>query len=237
MYLRTLFALGTLLASLTFTLLIFECSYLDLRIQDLFYKTDSGQWLIPREAALVRAFCYHGMKYGVILIGLSALVACCLPTRIRRGPVHLSGIPRRAFLGVVIMIVSLPSFVGFLKSNTDVYFPSQVERYGGSEPYFRLFDDRPGNREPGDRGRGFPAGHASGGFALISLVFISPPSRRRKVLLFALAYGSIMAAYQTLNGAHYVSHSLVTVHLAFIFLIVIGAILRLPIINEIPHES
>ena len=63
-------------------------------------------------------------------------------------------------------------------------------------------------------GHCFPAGHASGGFALLALGWLSD----RRAWRIAgtgtgLAAGSVMAAYQMAKGAHFLSHSLATLAL------------------------
>ena len=64
---------------------------------------------------------------------------------------------------------------------------------------------------PTRRGRGFPAGHASGGFALVALAGLAATRRSRRIALaIGLALGTMMGIYQMLKGAHYLSHTLIT---------------------------
>lgn len=66
-------------------------------------------------------------------------------------------------------------------------------------------------------GRCFPAGHASGGFALIMLYFAVPNARWRWMGLAAgLAAGWLMGGYQMLRGEHFLSHTVTTMLLAWL---------------------
>ena len=70
-----------------------------------------------------------------------------------------------------------PIIVGFLKQTTHIYTPWKIKHFSGPLPYIRLFDPVPGHLPVG---RAFPAGHASGGYAFLSLYFLlhyfgSPP--------------------------------------------------------------
>lgn len=218
---------ATLGILLGIVLAMFEVTQWDLFIQDLMYDFEQHQWRVPRNWAIPRAVFYHGMKYGVILIGSILLVSLTFTPGLRARLLPATRGSRAPVFAAVLMIAGLPAGVGWLKQTTDVYFPSQITRYGGDKPYLKLFEQRPQQREPGDRGRGFPAGHASGGFALIGLVMIVPTVWRRRTLAAALGYGSCMAAYQTLNGAHYLSHSVTTLLLALILLALMEGSLQL----------
>jgi membrane-associated PAP2 superfamily phosphatase len=69
---------------------------------------------------------------------------------------------------------------------------------------------------PGRRGHCLPAGHASGGFGLLGFVWIRR-SRRWRIawLTVALVAGWSMGLVQMLNGSHYLSHTMVTMLLAW----------------------
>ena len=77
-------------------------------------------------------------------------------------------------------------------------------------------------RNNGDRssrcpGGCFPAGHASGGFALLGLVAARGTRRwRNGILALGLGLGWWMGGYQMLKGAHYLSHTLTTMIVAWL---------------------
>lgn len=65
------------------------------------------------------------------------------------------------------------------------------------------------------QGHCWPAGHASGGFALLAFRLLAgDPQRRRLVTGLALGAGWWMGGYQMLKGAHFISHTLVTLSLS-----------------------
>ena len=94
-------------------------------------------------------------------------------------------------------------------------------------PYVQVFEEFPEDIPRTGTGHGFPAGHASGGFALFSLVLLVAAKYRRRLWWMAFMYGCLMAAYQTVNGAHYLSHTVVTLHIAWILTLLIALLFRL----------
>ena len=106
--------------------------------------------------------------------------------------------------------------IGIGKSQSWVYCPSEIIRYGGTAHYRRVFDPIPGDVAFKQRGRCFPAGHASGGCALISLYFAARTRKQKRLALLAPAvFGGAMSLYQMLKGAHYMSHTVVTMIVAW----------------------
>ncbi len=64
-------------------------------------------------------------------------------------------------------------------------------------------------------GRCFPAGHASGGFALMSLCLFPVSNRNRKLLLLVgFTLGWLMGLYQMARGEHFITHTLFTMFLS-----------------------
>ncbi len=98
--------------------------------------------------------------------------------------------------------------VALIKNVTHIYIPSDLVQFGGSMPHIRLFDSVP----PGlPIGHAFPAGHASGAFALISFYFLFTVrgSRWRYPALAAcLALGFTFGLAQQIRGKHFFSHDL-----------------------------
>jgi membrane-associated PAP2 superfamily phosphatase len=93
--------------------------------------------------------------------------------------------------------------------------PWDLTRYGGSRPYFGLFDDKPDYLP---RGRCFPGGHSSAGFALFGLYFAAIQlglRRHRWYLLPALMVGGLFALDQWVRGAHFPSHDLTTAYICW----------------------
>ena len=215
---RALLLTGLLLL----TLVVFETTGLDLAVQDCFYDSARG-WLVDRRAPLPEFFFYAGPKLAFAVF-IAVLLGCLV--------VPIAWFPRRpfsrrvaAFLLVCVGLV--PGTVGLLKATTGVFFPYQVERYGGKQPYRNLVQSIPyvAGRA---RGRGFPAGHASGGFALMGLYFAWQNRRGRWLgLASGLVLGWTLGLYQMLRGAHYLSHTVVTMILAWLIILLLARLFRL----------
>jgi membrane-associated PAP2 superfamily phosphatase len=209
---------GVLLAT---SLVLFETTPLDLLVQDLFFDRSTGTWLVDRDSPLPRWLFYEGPK--VVLAGWLLCLALSLPhwcpTVSPRG--------RRRTCYVLLCLALIPATVSGLKDLTNVYYPYKVERYGGRLPYRKLVHSlRQGPGEP--RSRGFPAGHASGGFALLCLAYAARTRRERWLgALAGLSAGWIAGLYQIAKGAHYLSHTVVTMLLAWIMAAALARAFRL----------
>lgn len=210
---RTLWPAFLLLAAV---LLLFECVDLDLLLQDRFFDFPNRRWLIDPGAPLPRLLFYTGPKAVLILFGILVAALALGPGKWRdRLRVPAGG--RLDLWIVVATLATVPTLAGLGKSVTNVHCPSEIRRYGGNVPYVKLFSRYPVDDRPARRGRCFPAGHASGGFALMSLAGLARTRRgRRTGTLVGLAAGWTLGLYQILKGAHYLSHTLVTMMMAWI---------------------
>jgi membrane-associated PAP2 superfamily phosphatase len=208
---RAILLTGLLLA---LTLAVFESTSLDLRLQDRLYDPAAGGWLVDRNAPVPKLIFYDGPKVILAVIG-AFLVFCVAVPALRSATLPFT---RReaAFLLVCIALIVLTA--GLLKKTTGVFGPWKIARYGGEQPYRNLFESIP-HVAGQARGRGFPAAHCSGAFAMMGLYFVGKRRAARWLgLLCGLAAGSIVGVYQILKGAHYLSHTLVTVILAWMII-------------------
>jgi membrane-associated PAP2 superfamily phosphatase len=200
---------------LVLTLLVAELTPFDIWFQDFFFNFQTGRWWVDASAPGPRLFFYVGPKALLILIGLGVIILLISPERVRCA-IGAGG--RRKELGVVLGVLAIgPALISGLKATTNVFCPAEIIRYGGEVPYARVFDCYPEGQKPARRGRCFPAGHASGGFALFALAGLGR-TRRGQRLGFAigLVAGGWMGGYQIMKGAHYLSHTLVTAMLIWI---------------------
>lgn len=187
---------------------LFELTPLDETVQELFFDRATGRWLVAKDNQLLRAIFYTGPK--VVLIGLGvAAFAAVLWIGFRQ---------RRLLRGVLVLALSLaliPLAVGQLKQVTGVHCPDDLIPYGGPIPLVSLLEP-PSENEITWAGRCYPAGHASGGFALLGTVALAR-NRRERHLGMALGIGAgwIMALYQMARGVHFLSHGLATMLLAW----------------------
>lgn len=202
-----------ILGALAVVLGVFEFTNLDLWLQDRFYDVATGLWLVDEKAPVGRALFYNGPKALVWLVGVTALTLALGPARWR----ERWQLERRGLWLSVLVIATVPVLAGLGKKYTNMFCPSEIRRYGGDVAYVKLCEPTPPDDVPPRRGGCFPAGHASGGFALMGLLAVRSTRRwRRGAILFGLALGWWMGGYQMLKGAHYLSHTIVTMLVAWL---------------------
>ena len=202
---------------LVLSVVLFETTELDLLIQDNLYDFETDGWMVNRRAPVPKAIFYTGIKRVIVLFGACAIVLYALSFRGDALRPH-----RRRLLHAILALVLVPSVAAGGKALTNIYCPSQIERYGGEMPYVRLLDTYPADFSPCKRGKCFPAGHASGGFALMVLYFGSRKGRRRVLGLAAgLTAGWAMGLYQMMKGAHFLSDTVVTMLLSWLIILLL----------------
>jgi membrane-associated PAP2 superfamily phosphatase len=203
------------------TIVVFEKTTLDLRVQDRFYDPVRG-WAVDAKARVPRLVFYEGPKWLLVLFVL-VLLACIVAPAPLASSLPLSPVQAGFLLSSVLVA---PVVAWFIKRHTGVLYPCHVQRYGGKEPYRTLLESIP--RVPGRRrGRGFPAAHCSGAFALMALYFVMPGPLRWLGLAFGLAAGWIVGLYQMLKGVHYLSHTIVTMFLVWGIVLVLSRLFGL----------
>lgn len=214
--------LALVLAALTTSLAIFALTDLDTRLQDRLFNFARGEWLVNRAAPGPRLLFYSGPKWCLVVLGVTLIVMLLVPEPKRPRWLRLPW--RDARLRVLAAsLVAVPALIGLLKANSQLHCPWAIARYGGEHPYRRVFSTMT-PEQARDCGKCFPAGHASGGFALMALYFVL--RRRWLGLGLGLAAGWTMGLYQMLKGAHFLSHTVVTMLLAWLLIEAIAAVLR-----------
>jgi membrane-associated PAP2 superfamily phosphatase len=116
---------------------------------------------------------------------------------------------RRVGVRVVAMsAVLVPLVISLLKQASASHCPWDLQRYGGSEPYWRLLQSIPAGVVPGHC---MPGGHASSALWLISIAAFWWPREQPKAVIYggtALAFGLAVGWLQQLRGAHFLTHTL-----------------------------
>ena len=214
-FLKNKFILHGLL--LTAVIVLFEFSSLDIFIQDFFYKPEFHCWILGRNQHLLRLLFYSGAKSLLIMFGITCVLMFGLSFTVKRIRPW-----RSQSLLLILSLTLIPLFINSLKAATNIYVPHKIERYGGNMPYVKLFESYPDNFCPKRRGRGWPAGHASGGFALMALYFTGSRKRTRKLgLAVGISTGWITGLYQMICGQHYLSHTIISMQIAWIIILLI----------------
>lgn len=211
------------LALLGLCLLVFEHSGADLRVQDLFYNPQTKAWLVDKEAAVPKFWFYKFPKYLLAAFGVFLFANLFQPRVLRK----YWPFSRLQTVHVALCMALIPSLVGLSKATTGIHCPYDLKRYGGFADYKQLFDSRV-QSTPCPKGNCFPAGHPSGGFALLGLCFIRSDNRWRwKIVALSMAVGWTMGLYQMFKGAHYLSHVMITMAFAWTFAAASAAALKL----------
>ena len=207
------------LALLLGSLMLFAMMPVDLWVQDYFYNPAAGQWLWDRAEPVSHLVLYDGIKLLIALFGLTLLAGLV----VMRNSEKLRGY-RRGSCIVVASLILIPLCIGGLKATTNVACPRDLLIYGGDVPYVPIFSRYPAGQQPDAQQRCFPAGHASGGFALLSLAFLFRSARnQRKALGVAVLTGSAMGTYKMAIGDHFLSHTIITLLLAWLIVALIAA--------------
>ncbi len=189
-----------------------ENTGLDMAFQHLLYR--NGAWLVDYSQPVIRLFFYDAPKKLLVLYAILILLALVLSFVIK----PLRRFRTRNNLFILLCLLLVPAVVGLSKKETHVHCPYQLQEFGGDVPYVTLFE----KNKVDYPGRCFPAGHASGGFALLLFVMIAATRRQQMAALAgAMALGWAMGGYQMVNGRHFLSHTLTTILVAWIVILIV----------------
>lgn len=139
---------------------------------------------------------------------------------------------RRPLLFLLLSTAATTLIVGALKRSTGMDCPWDLLRYGGDRPFVGLFQVRPLSLP---RAACFPAGHASAGFGWIALYFFARATRpawRGYALAVGIVLGGLFGFAQQLRGAHFLSHDLTTLAIAWFVSLLLYRLMRLPALES-----
>lgn len=202
---------GILITAVLFVinLLVIQFTDFDVYIQDKIYNFQTGTWPLAAVHARYGWLLYTGIKAALAFLALVLMVLYALTFTEK-----FAGLTpyRRVFICIVLSMALCPLIASEAKKVTNVYCPYQIERYGGDKPYVKPFSPYPADFVQGKKAQGFPAGHAAGGFSLLSLFFVFKERKHRLVFgSLGLTVGIFMGTYQIFRGQHYIGDTLVTV--------------------------
>lgn len=214
---------------LVFSILFFGLSGFDIYLQDMFYDFGEKHWILSPNVEPYKFIFYDGIKKLLILISVLFLFSLAfykVSTLVKKS--------RRGILVVVLAAIMVPSITGLLKSNTNMPCPRDVIEYGGLYPETKVWENYPDEvLSRGHQLKCWPAGHASGGFALLSLAFLF---KKRKDQYFtigvALVIGWTMGIYKMIIGDHFFSHTFITMVLAWLIILIIARVVKVEKVIE-----
>lgn len=183
-----------------------ECGDIDLLLADWLYDRAAGAfpW---REAWLTATFGHGILKAGLMLLALVFVTAAIVDAVRPQAPLDRP-FARLRLRVIACSAVLVPLATSLLKQTSNAHCPWDLERYGGNQPYVRLFEALPAGALPGHC---LPAGHASSALWLVSLAVLWLPGPARtawRALGLALAPGLALGWMQQMRGAHFLTHTL-----------------------------
>jgi membrane-associated PAP2 superfamily phosphatase len=219
-----------LLATAVIILWIALSTDIDLMLADRVY--DAGLRAFTwRHAWLTETFSHVILK-TLLTLGAAYFVAAAAWDAWRPGTGR-AAVDRLRLRVVGLSAVLVPLVISMLKQKSVAHCPWDLARYGGTEPYLRLFDALPLGVHAGHC---LPAGHASSALWMVSLCVYWLPGRpqgARLAALAALLFGGLVGWMQQLRGAHFLTHTLWSIWLASaVVLVVIVALQWRPVRRE-----
>lgn len=208
-----------LLLSAYFLVAIYPTTGLDQFLIAPYFDAATQSFPLKHQVFL-EEFMHLGLKYCMIFVAISTLALGLAANKI--APLRASiGIYKKQFFWVFVGMVLSTSAVSILKHFSIHGCPNELTMYGGNLPLLKLFEHLPIGVEAGHC---FPAGHASGGFALIAFYFAFrdyKPKFAVVMLALALVLGFIMGWGQMMRGEHFLSHNLWTAWVVWLVCIVL----------------
>ncbi len=195
---------------------------IDQQISDGFFDASGEGWLIDHKTSRLRLWFYDGPKLLVILFGIGLIGVVLRPSLAPPG-----WFTRREAIFLLACLAAVPAATGLIRNNSNVQCPIELQQYGGTQSNESGHVRLSGFLEPQRPHGCWPSGHASAGFALLSLAWLK--RRRSSKLGFALlgmTAGLAMGTYQVARGSHFASHVLVTGLLAVMLIAVFAYVFR-----------
>ncbi|MGB5919760.1 phosphatase PAP2 family protein, partial [Arcobacter sp.] len=180
---------------LSFVIVLFAFTPLDIYVQNFFYKFDTHTWLIDKHDPIIKYIFYNGIKKVLMIFSLLVLFTLIVFRKNKLVKMYRNGL-----IIVLLSSYTVPFVVVSLKDVTNMPCPKNIEYYGGKYPDVNIFQSYPKDFKE-KRIRCWPAGHASAGFALMSIFFLFKKRKNQIIALsFALFIAWNMALYKMFIG-------------------------------------
>ena len=219
-----------LFCALIATILFFETTSADVVVQRWLFDAEIDSWIIDRDQPWLRFIFYDGVKklyFGIVII-FSVLIFS--PSLARFGlPVACAkSFDQQTLKVILVSLILIPLFVNGLKAVTNVPCPKDLALFGGNYPHITLFRGYPPEFLQQGPIRCYPAGHASGGFALMALSLLGKTRRAQTTIASAACIlGWVVGLYKMGIGDHFLGHTAVTMLIAMIVILLVDRSLRL----------
>ena len=201
------------------TILFFGLTDIDLSVQNIFYNTGNHKWILDSHLQPYKFIFYDGIKKLLIIIAVLFLLALLFFWKKKLIQEYRKGI-----IILLLSAILVPTVVGALKKETNMPCPKEELQYGGLYPRTSVWQEYSSEfKLHHHKTKCWPAGHASGGFALFSLFFLFK-KRRNKMIGLGVGFltGWSMGLYKMLIGDHFFSHTVITMVLAWLIILLIA---------------
>lgn len=203
---------------LTVAVLFFGLSPADIWVQKHFYNLATHKWILDSNNTVLKFVFYDGIKRLLIVIAVLFLFVLILGWKKQWMRAY-----RRGLIIVVLSSIVVPLVVGSLKAVSNMPCPKSLDIFNGTYPHTCVWEKYATKDCHLEKQKCWPAGHASGGFALLSLIFLFH-SRKNKIIAgsIAMGIGWSMGSYKMLIGDHFLSHTVITMILAWLLILLIA---------------
>lgn len=203
---------------LSVAVLFFGLSPADIWVQKHFYNLATHQWILDTNNTVLKFIFYDGVKRLLIVIAVLFLFVLILGWKKQWMKAY-----RRGLIIVVLSSIAVPIVVGSLKAVSNMPCPKSLDIFNGTYPHTCVWEKYATKDCHLEKQKCWPAGHASGGFALLSLIFLFH-SRKNKIIVgsIAMLIGWSMGSYKMLIGDHFLSHTTITMILAWLLILLIA---------------
>lgn len=203
-------------------IIYFGISDIDILVQDYFYNHKTDKWVLDWSLQPYRFIFYDGAKKFLILFAASLLIFSLVFRKKAIVQIYKKGI-----VIILLSAIFVPSVVGFIKAHSNMPCPKNEIHYGGVYPRTAVWESYPSDFKKPQQ-KCWPAGHASGGFALLSIFFLFQKRKNRFIALSAaMVIAWSMGTYKMLIGDHFLSHTVITMLLAWLIILIIVKIVNL----------
>ncbi|MEN4052948.1 MULTISPECIES: phosphatase PAP2 family protein [Sulfurimonas] len=203
-------------------ILFFGITDVDLYIQDMFYNFSTHKWILDWSLQPYRFIFYDGIKKLLIIIAAMFLFALIF---FWKKPLIQSY--KRGIVILILSAIFVPVISSGLKSQTNMPCPKDEKHYGGIYPRSAVWQSYSQEfKLTHKKSKCWPAGHASGGFALLSLFFLFKKKKNKIIGLgIGVVTGWSMGLYKMIIGDHFFSHTVITMVLAWLIILLIVKLL------------
>ena len=201
---------------------LFELTSLDILIQEKFFIANTNSWILNRDEAILKFIFYDGIKKLLIVFAVILLFFLIFFRKKELIKNYKEGL-----IIVILASILVPLAIGSLKAVSNTPCPKNIEYFGGDYPNIKVFEAYPKEFIQNSKIKCWPAGHASGGFALMALFFLFKKRKNQIIaLIFALSIGWSMGTYKMLIGDHFLSHTIITMIIAWLIILLIVKIIQ-----------